>query len=270
MVKARLIVKGNVQGVGYRTLVKLFARRLGIDGLIRNLDDGSVEVFVDGSKLAIKEFLKRIDVKGKLEDPLSLHVDGIDVYWEGKRGYTEAWKGYSGFELDYGVEELSPAERETLESLEWSKLHFVGMSNVFREELGGVKGELGGVRGELAGFRDEFRDYRGEFRAELGGVKGEIGQMRGGLKEMHGDLKEDTAGIRGAIGEMRKDLRDELVGVRGEVRDMHVDVDKSFEEMAKRYDVISAELVRTREELTKVVNALLKLIEKFIHEGRGT
>lgn len=245
MVKARLIVKGNVQGVGYRTLVKLFARRLGISGLVRNLDDGSVETFVDGSKLAIRRFLEGIDVKGKPEDPLSLHVEGIDVYWEGKSGYMDAWKSYSGFELDYGVDGLSPAERETLESLEWSKLHFTGMSNVLREELGGVK-------------------------SEIGGVKGEIGKMRGDLKEMHRDLKEDTTGTKGAIGEMHKDLRDGIVGVRSEIKDMHVDMGKSFEEMAKRYDVISAELVRTREELTRAVDALLKLIEKFIHERRGT
>lgn len=265
MVKARLIVKGNVQGVGYRTLVKLFARRLGIKGLIRNLDDGSVEVFVEGSKLAIKKFLKRIEVKGKPEDPLSLHVGGIDAYWEGQPGYEQAWKEYSGFELDYGVKELSPAERETLESLEWSKLHFVGMSNVFREELGGVKGEIGGMRGDIK-----------EMHGEIRGMRGEIGEMRGDMKAMRGDMKEVRLEVKG----MRKDVRDMHAGInhmRGDIRDVHseikgmrTDVNKSFQEMAKRYDAISSELVRTREELTRAVNGLLKLIEEFIHERHGT
>lgn len=251
MVKARLIVKGNVQGVGYRTLVKLFARRLGIEGLIRNLDDGSVEVFVEGSKLAIKKFLKRIEVKGRPEDPLSLHVDGIDVNWEGQPGYEEAWKKYSGFELDYGVKELSPAERETLESLEWSKLHFVGMSNVFREELGGVKGEIGGMRIDMKEIH--------------GGIRG----MRGDIKEVHLEVKgmrKDVRDMHAGINHMRGDIRD----VHSEIKGMRTDMNKSFQEMAKRYDAISSELVRTREELTRAVNGLLKLIEEFIHERRGT
>jgi len=234
LVKARLIVKGNVQGVGYRALVKLFARRLGVKGLVRNLEDGSVEVFVDGSKQAIEELSKRISVEGRAKDPLSLHVDGLDVYWEGVKGYQPAWRGYVGFEIDYGVDELRSTEREMLESLEWSKLHFTGMSTVFREEIGGVKGEL-------VGLRDEFRE-------EFGGLKGEFKYMRADMKEMH------------------EDLRDGIVGVRSEVKDMHVDMNKSFEEMAKRYDAISSELVRTREELTRAVSGLLKLIEEFIQE----
>jgi hypothetical protein len=49
---------------------------------------------------------------------------------------------------------------------------------------------------------------------------------------------------------------------------MHVDMNGSFEDMAKRYDAISSELVRTREELTRAVDGLLKAIEEFIQERR--
>jgi creatinine amidohydrolase/Fe(II)-dependent formamide hydrolase-like protein len=49
---------------------------------------------------------------------------------------------------------------------------------------------------------------------------------------------------------------------------MRREVNERFEEMAKRYDAISAELVRTREELTRAVDGLLKLIEEFIRERR--
>ena len=235
LVKARLIVKGNVQGVGYRVLVKLFARRLRVSGLVRNLDDGSVEVFVDGSGQGIRSLLEAMEVKGRPEDPLSLHVDGVDVYWEGEPGYTEAWRGYSGFELDYGVEGLSPAEEETLESLEWSKLHFTGMSRAFREELGGVRVELRETRGDV--------------------------------QEMHKDLKEETTGIRGAISGMHEDLKEGMMGVHSEVRDMHLDMSKSFEEMAKRYDAISSELVRTREELTRAVDTLVEVVRELLKRG---
>jgi len=225
-----LIVKGNVQGVGYRALVKFFAGRAGIKGLARNLEDGSVEIFVDGSKGAIEGFMKMIHVRGRPEEPLSLHVDEVETQWEGEPGYRPPWREYRGFQLDYGAEELTTVERETLESLEWSKLHFWRMGDVFREELRGV---------------------REDFREEIGGV-------RGGLKDILADIKE-----------MHGDLRDEIAGVRGGVRDMHTDMNRSFEEMARRYDAISAELVRTREELTRAVDGLLKLIEEFIRERHG-
>jgi len=45
----RYRVHGRVQGVGYRYFVQNAATRLGIRGWVRNLDDGSVEVYAIGS-----------------------------------------------------------------------------------------------------------------------------------------------------------------------------------------------------------------------------
>lgn len=227
MVKARLIVTGNVQGVGFRVWVKLFAIRLGIKGLVRNLEDGSFECFLEGSRQAVEELVKRVSVQGVPDDPLSLHVEDIEVYWEGERGYKPSWRGYEGFEIDYGAEELRTAEKEMLENLEWGKLQFAGMNRTFKEELGGLKGEVQGmnrtVKEEFAGMNNVFRDGLGE-------------------------------------------LKGEVQGVRSEIHDMHGDMNVSFEEMARRYDVISSELVRTREELTRAVNTLVELVGKFMKE----
>jgi hypothetical protein len=48
---------------------------------------------------------------------------------------------------------------------------------------------------------------------------------------------------------------------------MNTDVSKSFEDMSGRYDSISAELIRTREELTRAVDRLSNLINEFIKRG---
>jgi acylphosphatase len=48
-------VRGRVQGVGFRNFVQHSARLIGVTGFTRNLDDGRVEVFAQGSKSQMEE-----------------------------------------------------------------------------------------------------------------------------------------------------------------------------------------------------------------------
>jgi acylphosphatase len=45
---ARFVVRGQVQGVGYRYFVQRQADSAGLAGWVRNLSDGTVEVVVSG------------------------------------------------------------------------------------------------------------------------------------------------------------------------------------------------------------------------------
>lgn len=45
----RYIIEGLVQGVSFRYYTRLEAQKLKIDGIVRNLDDGTVEVIAQGS-----------------------------------------------------------------------------------------------------------------------------------------------------------------------------------------------------------------------------
>lgn len=49
------LVRGLVQGVGFRWFVREEARRRGLTGCVRNLPDGSVEVVVRGPQPVIGE-----------------------------------------------------------------------------------------------------------------------------------------------------------------------------------------------------------------------
>jgi acylphosphatase len=48
-------VRGRVQGVGFRYFVEHSATALGIEGWVRNDDDGSVEVYAVGSRTQLSE-----------------------------------------------------------------------------------------------------------------------------------------------------------------------------------------------------------------------
>ena len=51
-VGARVFVRGRVQGVGFRYHTRARARELGVRGWVRNLHDGRVEVWAEGTESA--------------------------------------------------------------------------------------------------------------------------------------------------------------------------------------------------------------------------
>jgi len=57
---AHLIVKGLVQGVGYRWFTSKSASSHNLNGWVKNLPDSSVEVQVYGNKGAINSFIKEL------------------------------------------------------------------------------------------------------------------------------------------------------------------------------------------------------------------
>lgn len=205
--KATIRVFGNVQAVGYRALVKFLASRMEIKGLIRNLDDGSVEIFAEAPEQNIEKLIKAIDIKGRPEDILSLHVDKIETYSEGEPGYRGPWRKYEFFEIDYGEEEPRPLERDMAESLEWAKLYFTKLVTEFTN----FRSEFRDYRNEFRDYRQEFRDYRQEFREfkeELMKISKEtlqeVKELRKDLKTMLDEritkIERDIAEIKAKIG----------------------------------------------------------------------
>jgi acylphosphatase len=53
-VRRRVHVTGRVQGVWYRGATEVEAKKLGLDGWVRNLPDGSVEALVEGEATAVE------------------------------------------------------------------------------------------------------------------------------------------------------------------------------------------------------------------------
>jgi len=63
LVRARIVVEGDIQKVGYRDLVQTIATGLGVKGFVENLKDGTVQIVCETQEEALKKFIKKIKVK---------------------------------------------------------------------------------------------------------------------------------------------------------------------------------------------------------------
>ena len=70
----RVVVRGRVQGVGYRWHVREAARRMAVTGWVRNCDDGSVELLVAGDPRAVDAVLEAVR-----SGPPAARVDDVEV-----------------------------------------------------------------------------------------------------------------------------------------------------------------------------------------------
>lgn len=74
--RLHVIVKGMVQGVGFRWFVERQAQARALRGYVRNRMDGSVEVDAEGEKELLQEFLAEIR-----RGPRSAEVTDTLVEW---------------------------------------------------------------------------------------------------------------------------------------------------------------------------------------------
>ncbi|HEY8491055.1 MAG TPA: acylphosphatase [Dehalococcoidia bacterium] len=73
----RAVVRGRVQGVGFRQFVEWQARRAGLVGWVRNLPDGaSVEVAAEGPRPALEDLLRAL-----YQGPRLARVESVEAEW---------------------------------------------------------------------------------------------------------------------------------------------------------------------------------------------
>jgi acylphosphatase len=83
-VRRRLSITGRVQGVFFRESCRRVAEQNGVAGTARNLDDGSVQVVLEGTARAVDEVIAWCR-KG----PSGASVTGVDVTDEEPEGLSD-------------------------------------------------------------------------------------------------------------------------------------------------------------------------------------
>ena len=87
-VRVVALVSGHVQGVGYRWFVRSAAEAAGLAGSAANLDDGRVEVVLEGPEDAVRSAVA--DLAGPGAPGHVRAVDARDEPAQGMRGFTTA------------------------------------------------------------------------------------------------------------------------------------------------------------------------------------
>jgi len=218
MMKVRLVIEGNVQGAGYRAMVKNVARRLRIKGLVRNLDDGNVEVFCECDKKTLNKFIKIIDRKGDPEQPFSLNVEKINVYREGDVNCVGLPKKFGLFETDYRME-IDPVHKDSLE----------------RSEIGILI---------LSSMHQDLKEGQND--------------LKEGQKSMHQDLKEGQNDLKEGQKSMHQDLKEEQKSMHQDMNLSFDRLDEKYGEFAKKMDSMDKSIKEMKDLFAKLVNHFVK------------
>ncbi len=90
MIRLHAVIRGDVQGVGYRYHTVREAQSLSLVGWVRNCPDGSVEVVAEGSPEATRQLLSWLE-----RGPPAAEVTDVKVEWQTTAGR------YAGFEVRF-------------------------------------------------------------------------------------------------------------------------------------------------------------------------
>lgn len=81
MFRITVLVRGKVQGVGYRYFTRKKALELGLAGYAENLADGRVEVVAEGEKADLEHLIHHLR-----QGPRDARVEQLDVQWSEATG----------------------------------------------------------------------------------------------------------------------------------------------------------------------------------------
>lgn len=173
LIRATIIIEGEVQKVGYRDLVQSVVRGLGVKGYVENLKDGTVRVVCEAEEGILEKFIRMLDVKREF-----INVERVNLIETSK-----ATGEFKYFEIKYG-----PLE----------------------EELGD---RIGTAIKYAGAMWQDIKEMRVDMKEMHKDLKDETTAIRESIKEMHTDVKESFEEMAGRYDSISAELirtREEL------------------------------------------------------------
>ena len=229
--RMRFVVTGRVQRGGFRVQVAQIASQLGVKGVVRNLKDGSVEIFCEGNEKTLEEFKKMIDIKSPLEDLFGVNVENIDEHTEGTKNYVNPPEKFEYFHIDYLNEDLL---KTSVERAEIGILAFKAMHKDLKKGQNELKE---GQKDVIKGQKD----------------------MREGQDSM---LKEQSAMHQ----DMNKSFKESDENMNKNFNRLNETIGTKFESMDVKYGDISKTMREMHNDLKEMKNLFAKLVNHIVKE----
>ena len=180
MKRAILIVKGEVQRVGYRDAVEKIARKLNIRGFVENLKPYDVRIVAEGEDADISKFIEQIKIK-----KFSIDVESTEV------GFEEYKSEFEYFEIKRGdwheelLERLDTAGTLLYKSVELGEksVELGDKSVALGEESVSIGKKMLEKQDMMLEKQDDTIAAIGEVSEKIDGAKEEIVTEIGSLRE---------------------------------------------------------------------------------------
>ena len=85
--RLHVLYKGRVQGIGFRYKAEGIALDIGVNGFVRNLVNGDVEIIAEGGEPKLELLIKNIG-----ESDLGRHIQKSIIEWEAYTGEFEDFR----------------------------------------------------------------------------------------------------------------------------------------------------------------------------------
>jgi len=155
-----LLVLGDVQQVGFREHVKKCAQQLQVKGSVKNLDDGSVEIYCEIEESALEKFKKLI------KKPPMGKVEEIKVYPEGSSEYGTPETDFSKFKVIRDEDEVA----ETLSVMARTGLQMLEKQDKMIEKIDGVANKIDVLSGKIDAMHQDMNERFDRMEVKYGAI----------------------------------------------------------------------------------------------------
>lgn len=214
--RAEIKVYGRVQKAGFRDFIDEVAFNLNLNGYVKNLDDGTVQVVCEGDEGAIGELLKKINIT-----QYPIRVENIEVVYKMPTGEYKTFELIRDEDLTRATYERMDAAARYIREMNSNlsqKMDFLGGKidtlGGKMDSLGGKMDSLGGKIDVLGGKIDSLGEKIDVFGGKVDSLGGKIDVL--GNKIDHARV-EITSEIRLSRNNFRSQLDERISSIEREL-----------------------------------------------------
>jgi len=258
MKRAILIVKGEVQRVGYRDVVAKIARKLSISGFVENLKPYDVKIVAEGSDANITQFIEQLKIKR-----FPIDVESVEVSFEPYKHEFEYFEIKRGDWREELFERLDTAGALLYKSVELGeksvelgeKSVALGERSVALSERSVELGEKSVALGEKLVALSERSVELGEKSVALGEKSVELGERSVALSEKSVALGEKSV----ALSERSVELGEKSVALGEE----SVSIGKR---MLEKQDATIGAIEQSKNEIVTEIRSLREDLRSYMED----